>query len=278
MDYIDAHLTEDISIKKAAQIIGTSEYHLKRTFAFIAGMTLTEYIKYRRLASANVDLINEETVTEVAIKYGYQTVEGFSRAFKKWSGYSPSEVIKNRVQKTFPRFSFYIDVKGGNSMECKLVEKEAFNIVGVQTKVPIQFEGVNPKIQELAESITEKQRKQMHNLGDVEPKQVLNASFNFDEGRTEEEGNLTHMIGFATTKENPYEDLEQLSIEAHTWAIFPNKGPFPDVLQETWANIYSEWLLSSNYEVVNAPEISFTDFSSGTQNAYSEIWIAVKEK
>ncbi|MBU5581458.1 hypothetical protein KQJ29_14845, partial [Enterococcus sp. S181_ASV_20] len=44
-------------------------------------------------------------------KYRYQSVEGFSRAFRDWSGYLPSEVIKSHQQKTFPRYSFYIDVK-----------------------------------------------------------------------------------------------------------------------------------------------------------------------
>lgn len=67
----------------------------------------------------------------------------------------------------------------------------------------------------------------MHKLGDLYPNQVINVSYGFDGDRLEEKGSLMHMIGFATTKENPYADLEMLAIEEHTWAIFPNKGPFP---------------------------------------------------
>lgn len=278
MTYIEERLTKEISLAEAAKTIGLSEYHLKRTFSFIAGISLVEYVRNRRLALANSDLIKGESVTEVAFKYGYQSVEGFSRAFREWSGFLPSEIIKSQFQKSFPPLSFYINVKGGVSMDFKIEEKPTFNLVGVSKRVPIQFEGTNKAVQDLAQSMTEKQRTEMRELGNMYPNQVLNASYAFDEGRMEETGELTHFIGFATTQENFFDDLEQLPIAKHKWAIFPNKGPFPQTLQDTWGKIYSEWLPSSNYELVQAPEISFTNYDGGLENCYSEIWVAVKEK
>lgn len=278
MTYVEEHLREEISFEEAAKQIGLSEYHLNRTFSFIAGLSLKDYIKKRRLALANSDLINGASVTEVAFTYGYQSVEGFSRAFREWTGFLPSEISKNQYQKSFPPRTFYMDVKGGLSMEFKIEKKEAFNLVGVTKQVPVQFEGVNTAIQDLAASITDQQKQEMHNLGNLYPNQVLNASYGFDENRIDEKGTLTHTIGFATTKENPYGDLEQVAVEEHTWVIFPNRGTFPQVLQETWRNIYGEWIPTSDYELVQAPEISFTDFSKGLSDCYSEIWIAVKKK
>lgn len=278
IDYIEGHLTEDISVSQLAKEVLISEYHLKRTFTFIAGMSLFDYIKNRRLALANRDLLEGEKVTDVAFKYRYGSIEGFSRAFRDWSGYLPTEVVKKGVQKSFPRLTFYIDVRGGKSMEFRIEKKEPFNVVGVTKRVPIQFEGVNTAIQELAQTITEQQRKEMHALGDLYPNQVINVSYGFDGERLEEKGSLMQMIGFATSKENPYADLEILDIEEHTWAIFPNKGPFPQTLQDTWGKIYAQWLPSSEYEVVEAPEISFTKWGEDSSNVYSEIWIAVKEK
>lgn len=278
MEYIEEHLTQEISIAEVAKQIGISEYHLKRTFSFIAGISLIDYIKNRRLAMANKDLVEGELVTDVAFKYRYQSVEGFSRAFREWSGSLPSEVIKSRQQKSFPRRSFFIDVKGGVSMDFKIEEKEAFNLVGVSKRVPVQFEGENNAIQELAQSITAQQKTEMHELGDLYPQRVLNASYAFDEARMEERGDLTHVIGFATTKENHFADLTQLQVAKHTWAVFPNQGSFPQTLQDTWGKIYSEWLPSSDYELVQAPEISFTNFDDGIENCYSEIWLAVKAK
>lgn len=275
MDYIEEHLTEEVSFDELAKKTGISVYHFKRTFSFIAGMSLAEYIKKRRLAEANLALLAGEKVTDVAFKYGYQSIEGFSRAFRDWSGQAPSEVMKTQIQKTFPKFSFYIDIKGGQSMDVKLIEKPAFQIVGVSQKVPLQYQGENQAIMELAQRITPQQRAEMHTFDDVYPYQVVNASFDFQEGRTTEGGEMTHMIGFATSQENTYEDLEQLSVPAHTWAVFPNEGPFPQTLQVTWARIFSEWLPSSGYQVVAAPEISFTQYQGPAEAKYSEIWLAV---
>jgi AraC family transcriptional regulator len=275
MNYIETHLTEEISGKDIAKIVGVSDYHFKRMFSYMAGMSLNEYIRNRRLSVANVELINGAKVTDIAFKYGFQSIEGFSRAFREWNGFLPSEVTKNKIQKSFPKFSFFIDIRGGISMEFKIEKKEKFNIVGVSKRVPIQFEGVNNSILELAQSITEKQKNEMHQLADLYPHQVLNVSYDFDDGFLEEKGYLTHMIGFATTKENTFDDLEQLSIEESLWAIFPNQGPFPATLQETTAKIYSEWLPSSGYEVADIPGISFTKHNGTSENVYSEIWMPV---
>ena len=108
-------------------------------------------------------------------------------------------------------------------MDVKLIEKPAFQIVGVSQKVPLQYQGENQAIMELAQRITPQQRAEMHTFDDIYPHQVVNASFDFQEGRTTEGGEMTHMIGFATSQENTYEDLEQLSVPAHTWAVFQMK-------------------------------------------------------
>ncbi|MFB9986503.1 GyrI-like domain-containing protein [Bacillus benzoevorans] len=163
-------------------------------------------------------------------------------------------------------------------MEFKIEKKEKFYIVGVSKRVPIQFKGENNAIIELAQSISEQQRTKMHQLADLYPHQVLNVSYDFDEGYLEEKGSLTHMIGFATTQENAFADLEQISIEESLWAIFPNQGPFPETLQETTANIYAEWLPSSEYEAIDLPGISFTKYNGTSENVYSEVWLSVKKK
>lgn len=278
MDHIDQHLTDEITGQDITRIVGVSDYHFRRMFSYMAGMTLNEYVRNRRLSEANKDLIHGKSVTDVAYTYGYQSVDGFSRAFRDWCGFLPSEVSKNKIQKSFPKFTFFIDIKGGISMEFKLEHKPSFNVVGVSKRVPIQFEGVNNSIVELAQSITEQQRSEMHQLADLYPHQVLNVSYDFDEGYLNEKGSLTHMIGFATTQENPYEDLEQITVASNLWAVFPNTGPFPETLQETMAKTYAEWLPTSEYELADLPSISFTKHDGPSDNVYSEVWVAVKEK
>lgn len=278
IDYIEEHLTdEDLSLEVIAEYVGVSDYHFRKIFFYLSGLTLSEYIKNRKLSEASMDLLNGEKVTDVALKYGYQSMDGFSRAFKKWCGFLPSEVIKRKVSKSFPKLSFVINVKGGINMEFRIEEKPAFNLVGVSKRVPMQFEGINHEIVKLAKSLTDKQKEEMHSLQNIEPKEIVNASYEADANFLKEEGDLTHLIGVLTTKNQISDVLEKVPVEASTWAIFPNEGPFPSTLQETMAKVYSEWLPSSNYEVINAPSFSFTKMDKDKKNyAYSEVWIPVR--
>ncbi|HHY60110.1 MAG TPA: AraC family transcriptional regulator [Clostridia bacterium] len=279
MDYIEANLTEELSAEVIAKDTGMPDYHFRTLFYYLSGMTLQEYIRNRRLSEANRELLKGAKVTDVAYKYGYQSVDGFTRAFKKWSGVLPSEVVKTGVSKCFPRISFVITVRGGKAMEFRIEEKPAFNLVGVSRRVPMQFEGVNQEIVKLAESITEEQRKEMHALQDIPPYEVVNASYDADYKFMKEEGYLTHLIGVLTTKQPAGDGLDVVPVPACTWAVFPNEGPFPATLQNTMARIYAEWLPSSEYVLVDAPVFSFTKMDPHKKDyAYSEIWIPVRKK
>jgi AraC family transcriptional regulator len=91
IDYIEEHLRDELSLERISEYAGVPDYHFRKIFFYLSGLTLSEYIKNRKLSEANQDLLNGEKVTDVAYKYGYQSVDGFARAFKKWSGYLPSE-------------------------------------------------------------------------------------------------------------------------------------------------------------------------------------------
>ncbi|MFS0658933.1 AraC family transcriptional regulator [Niallia alba] len=279
MDYIESHLYDEIDYNELERITGTSVYHFRRMFSFLSGMTLGEYVRNRRLSNATFDLLHEGmSVTETAFKYGYESVDGFSRAFREWSGINPSEVKKKNMLKAFPKLSFQLTIQGGINMDYRIEKKEAYKIVGVKKRVPIQFEGENQEIIKLAKSITPEQRKKLHSYANMETNQVVNASYNLEEGCMEEKGSLDHMIGFLTTKKSDFDGFEVVEVPALTWAIFSSKGEFPKVMQETWAKFASEWLPASDYELVDAPNISFTGDLSDRNNVYSEIWFAVKKK
>ncbi len=279
IEYIEEHLTDELSLETISDYVRISDYHFRTVFFYLSGMTLSEYIKNRRLSEANKDLLLGGKVTDIAYKYGYSSMDGFARAFKKWSGVLPSDVVKKRINKPFPKLSFVITIKGGNTMDYRIEEKPAFYLVGVSKRVPMQFEGVNNAIVELAMSITKEQREEMHALQNMEPRQVVNASYEADAGFIKEEGELTHLIGVLTTKEDVSDRLVKVPVEACTWAVFPNEGPFPSTLQTTMARVYSEWLPSSDYEVINLPSFSFTKMDPQKENyAYSEVWTPIRKK
>ncbi|WHY28703.1 AraC family transcriptional regulator [Bacillus wiedmannii] len=280
MQYIEDNLTHEIDFKAVAKIAYCSEYHFKRMFSFLAGISLSEYIRCRRLTLAAFELKNSDTkVIDVAIKYGYNSPDSFSRAFQNLHGITPSEArSSSHSLKAYSPMTFQLSIQGGNEMNYRVEEKEPFRIIGIQKRVPIVFNGVNEEIASMWKSLDPRTIQTLKSLSNIEPTGIISASTNFSEGRMEENGELDHYIGVATTKDCP-EQFAQLEVAASTWAVFEAVGPFPETLQNVWGRIYSEWFPSSNYELAEGPEILWNEQKdTSSPNFKSEIWIPVLKK
>lgn len=296
IDYIEAHLTEEIDLKEVARLALCSEYHFQRMFSFLAGVSLSEYIRRRRLTLAAFELssgapgssvsvvsgktaVTGDRIIDLAVKYGYSSADAFSRAFQALHGLTPSEARQNnQALKAYPRMTFQLTISGGNEMNYRIVEKEAFQVVGLMKRVPLIFSGVNPEIAAMYQQLTPELIMTLKALSDIEPKGMISASANFSDGREAEKGSLDHYIGVATTKACP-EGLAELKVEAGTWAVFEAVGPFPETLQNIWGRIYSEWFPSSNYESTSGPELLWNESPDTSSPTYrSEIWVPVVKK
>ncbi|MDR0140049.1 AraC family transcriptional regulator [Metabacillus idriensis] len=278
--YIEENLTDEIDYKEVARLALCSDYHFKRMFSFLAGISLSEYIRRRRLTLAAFELKDSRAkVIDIAVKYGYSSPDSFARAFQNLHGITPSEARNNgHSLKAYPRMTFQLSIKGGSEMNYRIEEKEAFYIVGIKKRVHLQFNGVNQEIASMWKNLDNETISTLKALSNVEPMGLISASTNFSEGRMEEKGELDHYIGAATTKECP-DNLTQLDVPALTWAVFEAIGPFPDKLQEVWGRIYSEWFPSSNYEQLEGPEILWNENKDTASPVFrSEIWIPVLKR
>src|SRR5690554_7380988 len=175
--YIEEHLTEEIDYSEVSKIAYCSKYHFKRMFSFLAGISLSEYIRRRRLTLAALDLKDRDLrVIDVAIKYGYNSADSFSHAFHSLHGILPSEARSENTQlKAYPRMTFQLSIKGGCEMNYRIVEKGPFKLVGFKKRVPIIFKGVNPEIAKMTELLTTDVIKQLKAISNVEPTR-LNSS------------------------------------------------------------------------------------------------------
>lgn len=104
LDYIETNLENEIDYSKIAQAACCSEYHFSRMFSSMAGISLSEYIRRRRLTLAAFEIQKSNIrIINVAIKYGYESADSFSRVFQKIHGIKPSDARKRGVQlKAFP--------------------------------------------------------------------------------------------------------------------------------------------------------------------------------
>ncbi|WP_455537821.1 helix-turn-helix transcriptional regulator [Terrisporobacter sp.] len=118
--YIEKNLEGDISYEEATKLACCSTYHFQRMFSYIAGVTLSEYIRNRKMTKAAVDLQNGEKVIDVSLKYGYESPTAFNRAFKKVHQVSPSTARKEGTfLKSYSPISFRIiaNLKYGYQLE-----------------------------------------------------------------------------------------------------------------------------------------------------------------
>ena len=90
MQYIEENIDQEIDFEEIAKIACCSVYHFQRMFSFITDVPLSEYIRRRRLTLAAFELQNSDIrIIDLALKYGYETHESFSRAFQKLHGTTP---------------------------------------------------------------------------------------------------------------------------------------------------------------------------------------------
>ena len=280
LEYIEENLTDELDYSQISKIAFCSEYHFKRMFSFLAGISLSEYIRRRRLTLAAIELKNKNLrIIDIAVKYGYISADSFSRAFQNLHGILPSEARKEDAQiKAYPKMTFQLSIKGGNEMNYKIVEKQSFKIVGFKKRVSMVFKGINPEIADMTSLLTSEIIKQLKSISNVEPLGIISASTNFSEERMEGKGELDHYIGVASNSDDTA-SFDVLNVNSGTWAVFEAIGPFPETLQDVWGRIYSEWFPSSGYETVIGPEILWNENpDTGNPKYKSQIWIPVRKK
>ncbi|KXT95227.1 Transcriptional regulator, AraC family [Streptococcus oralis] len=132
MDYLEQQLTGEVEMKRFQQLSGYSYPLFSRLFSILADMTLAEYLRNRRLSEAVTDLRETtEKVIDIALKYGYESADAFSAAFKKFHGATPSEVRNGKPYRVFPKLQLSLKITGGKNMDIKIQKKAAFTVAGV---------------------------------------------------------------------------------------------------------------------------------------------------
>ena len=160
MDYVEQHLHDKISESAIAEIAACPYSLFAASFSQITGVSFSEYVRRRKLTCAAYDLQNtNETIMELALKYGYQSADAFRVAFKNLHHVSPAAVRKNNVKLTFYcRLYFEITMKGVEKMEYTIADKDSFKVLGIRRITPygggtwaiVKSDGSNDRIKEIS--------------------------------------------------------------------------------------------------------------------------------
>ncbi|MCU6712108.1 AraC family transcriptional regulator [Paenibacillus sp. J5C_2022] len=148
VDYIEEHLADKIDYGEAAKIVGCSMHHFQRIFPYMANVSLSEYVRRRRLTLAAYELQNSGVkVIDLALKYGYDSPEAFARAFQKLHGTTPSAARSSGVRlQAYSPITFQITVRGVEGMNYRIEQLDQFSVVGIQERVLMEesFHRIQP--------------------------------------------------------------------------------------------------------------------------------------
>ncbi len=281
IDYVEANINEEIDFEEAAKQAYSSSFHFQRVFGILCGLSLGDYIRMRRLSLAGEELSKGSAkIIDIALKYGYDTPESFSRAFTRFHGITPSEAKHSGNVKIFTPLSVKLTLTGGNKMDYRIEKRDAFKVVCKRKRVG------KPQSANATHDITAMWQDYgadgtMERLIACMPenpvmKGLLGICFSSELDAKQ----FPYGIGVEYDGRTIDDDLEVVEIPANTYAVFKSVGKMPDAFIDTYHRVVTEFFpQSSQYEY--AENVEFEVYSSkdtSDPNYQCEIWIAVNEK
>lgn len=105
LEYIEAHLRDNIRTDDIALACHCSRSTLEKLFLYVNSISVHDYVVRRRmmLAARQISRNPDESILDVALEYGYNSNEAFTRAFRKVWYCNPSEFRKRKFVELFPR-------------------------------------------------------------------------------------------------------------------------------------------------------------------------------
>ena len=279
MAYIEAHIDDDLALADVSGVTAYSPYHFGRLFYYIADMPLSEYIRKRKLSLAAMKLQNRsDKVIDLAVMYGYDSADSFTRAFVKQHGVTPSAARQTGVSLTiFPPLTFQIKIKGAQAMNWRIEEREAFEVFGVER---IFKNDENDKVPGLwDESFENGEYERLYKAAGAEKgedgKHCINAVCGYFESSDD---SFPYMICSLKKSDSNTEGFRVAQIPQTTWAVFRSdkSDHMGTEILKMFNRAHSEWLPSSGYDKAAGPDMEvYYDTPDGKY--FQEVWIPVKK-
>lgn len=290
INYIEAHITEEIDYEAVAAESFSSSFHFQRVFSILCGYTLGEYIRNRRLSLAGEELAaGKAKVIDVAFKYGYENPESFARAFQKFHGITPSQArCCGAKLKAFSRLTIKVLLEGGNVMNYRIEEKPAMLLTGYKRR----FTGSPNDKREQDHNFACESRLEQYILEGMcrEHETIYQLLTNFDANGYD----FYYAYQFPEWALEDFEELpeevakrfENISVPEGLYLVCETERcQFPTAcVDQLRRRIISEWLPSSGCELRDAPEIGVIHWyweegnEARNHSRYCELWLPIVRK
>ena len=267
--YIEANLQDELTVDDVARAVFVSPAHFHKAFNLLCGYTVGEYIRNRRLSEAGRELMSGDcSITEIALRYGYDSTDSFTRAFTRFHGDTPSRVKRSaRTIKAFAPLKLNLLMKGGYIMDYRIVRKPAFD-------VSVRFDPASHALIFLSDESFDS--FPIFCFGSYLYEKLTQGS-----ERPNSDDRLKLCVSARATEEHP-ELFCRVTTPFTMWAVFSCTGAtFDEARNNTWRQIRDEWLPQTGYKVDSSINIQINCTSANDQAigcAVGEIWVPIVDK
>lgn len=265
IDYIEDNLENNINFEIVAKEVGMSAFYFHRIFSSVIGISPTTYIRNRRLTVAAQEISkNNENILDIALKYGFESHEAFSRAFKNFHGVVPKMAKTDGNEfKNFSKANLDIEVNINNILGYRIESKDIIKVSAFFRKFNIENKDQIPKYwKELKESGT------LEKISNKYKKDLLGICIG-----TQSDFEYKYGIGIEQTEDiDTYIEMEKIEIPKSKWVVFKCEGQDEKNINELWSRIYKEFFITSSYK--QCMDIDFELYDDEN----TEIWIPISKE
>ena len=267
VNYIETVLDGEIDERKISSLSGYSYPMFSRLFSMLTETTLSEYIRSRRLTEAAIDLRDtDEKIIDIAMKYGYESPDAFGAAFKKFHGFTPSEVKEGKPFKLVSRIWLALNVKGGRSMDIRIEKKQAFKVAGYNEQ------DINSS---LCPNVWDKlygkySHEELAGLGKGESVGVCHD--------VESPDRINYMAGYIATDVEKAKSmgLEVLEVDEAEYAVVELTGKIPECIHAGWKYLMEVFFPEHGYIHSGKPDFEYYFEGDMYSPDYKmELWVPV---
>ena len=284
--YMEQHLTEDINYENVAKQVHISSYEFHRAFSFLTGMTANTYIRNRRLSLAGRDILETDgKITDIALKYGYDTPESFTKAFTRFHGIAPSFAREIEAKLVlFSPISLKITVEGGRIMDYRITQtkEQTFLSISKRFRNEIINDDTNHDIPDFWEEC--ENQKLIQRLLDLRPDGKRDL-YGLCTPTKEGDDTFSYGIGILVNEETVSFDLAAMeqagyhlwNVAPGTYVVFDCIGEDGDCISQTWTKFYQEFLPQMGYEASEETDYEIY-LQNGRDDLFCELWVPIKKK
>ncbi len=271
MDYLETTLDKIVDEKKVAFLSGYSYAMFSRVFSILTGNTLAEYVRHRKLTQAAEDLrATKEKVIDIALKYGYESADSFTNAFKKFHQCTPLDVRKGKQFKIVSKVQLSLTVRGGTKMDIQIQKKENFKVAGI-------------KLENIDSSLCATAWNKLYSKFSPEEFSKIGKGQSYGmcfDVKNCDKINYMACYDVDDTDKAQAMGLEVMEIPEGEYAILKLKGVVPQCIHEGWKYIMEVFFPEQGYIHSGNPDFEvYSEADMDSPDYEMELWVpVVKEK